>query len=86
MCFSNPELGESQECCLPADEEQFYIGYNDTSTWLDGEMKLVNIPNNDQGINMIILTQNITSISFKLMYFEIVNPMDFLISRLQIMF
>ena len=64
MCFSNPELGESQECCLPADEEQFYIGYNDTSTWLDGEMKLVNIPNNDQGINMIILTQSITSISF----------------------
>ena len=64
MCFSNPELGESQECCLPADEEHFYIGYNDTSTWRDGEIKLVNIPNNDQGIKLIMLTQNSASISF----------------------
>ena len=80
MCFSNPELGESQECCLPADEEQFYIGYNDTSTWRDGEMRSVNIPNNDQGIKLIMLTQNSASISLivhKLIYFEIVNPMDF---------
>ena len=67
MCFSNPELGEEQECCLPADEEQFYIGYkNANEEGADGARDLVNIPNNDLGINLIMLTQNNASISFRL--------------------
>ena len=82
MCFSNPELGEAQECCLPADEEGFYMGYKHANEeGVDGAMHLVErITNNDQGINLIMLTQNSTSISFivhKIIYFEIFNPMDF---------
>jgi len=51
MCFSNPELGEAQECCLPADEESFYMGYKHANEeGVDGAMHLVErIPNNDQG-------------------------------------
>ena len=52
MCFSNPELGEGQECCLPADEEYFYIGYKHANEeGADGAMVSFNIPNNDEGTN-----------------------------------
>jgi len=52
ICFSNPELGETQECCLPADEEQFYFGYklvNEDGS--SGERGIIGgvIPNNYQG-------------------------------------
>ena len=66
MCFSNPGW-ETQECCLPADEEEFYFGYklvNEDGS--DGERGLIHgaIPNNYQGINLIMLTQNSKNVCF----------------------